>query len=365
MSPLLAVAATVAMAACTSLLDFDGYEYVDPGSGGAGGAGGVGGTGGSTAQPCSDPEQCPGVDGQCQQRTCSQGSCGMELTPAETPCTEDGGAVCDGNGQCVECVSSDQCATGKYCLGVACLDQKTLGDTCASPDECLSAQCADGRCCGSACDGPCDACNGAGSEGDCTVVAQGEAGDPSCTPYLCDGANGTCPTSCVNSLGCLPPSVCDASNHCGGAQPIGASCTLGSQCASGQCVDSYCCDGPCTALCQACSTAKTGGANGQCGFVSAGTNPDGECGGFATCDGAGACSLKADGSSCGVGAECVSGNCADTFCCNSACTALCQACSAAKTGGANGQCAFVATGTDPDAECSGPKTCDGLGACTN
>ena len=364
------VVATGAIVACSSLLDFDGYQYVDQGSagtgatGGASGAGGVGGAGGSTPQPCTEPEQCPGQDGQCRQRTCAGGSCGLDLEPAGTPCTENGGVVCDGSGVCAECVNVDQCDPGQYCEGGTCAAQKPLGATCVIADECQSAQCADGRCCSAACDGPCDACNLAGSEGTCTVVAQGTAGDPSCTPYVCDGANVACPTTCANSQGCVAGSVCDVTNHCTGALPIGSICVLGDQCASGQCVDGYCCDSLCDGTCRACSALKTGGADGICAFVTAGTNPDLDCGGLATCDGAGACTLKADGSSCLLGAECTNGSCIDGYCCNSACAGLCQACSAALTGGANGTCAFVLFGMDPDDDCPGPKTCDGLGACT-
>jgi hypothetical protein len=354
--PLAVVAATAALAACTSLLDFDGYQYVDPAGGGAGG---------STGQPCSGPEQCPGLDGQCQQRTCTQGTCGTELSPASTPCTEGGGSVCDGQGQCVECLGSDDCTTaGTYCEGVTCVAQKPVGASCTGPDQCQNAHCADGYCCATACDGPCDACDVSGSEGTCTLRAQGAVGDPTCAPYVCDGASAGCPTSCVDAAGCAPDSVCDATNHCTGPLPTGASCTLGDQCASGQCVDGYCCDGPCSALCQACSAAKTGATNGQCAFISVGTNPDADCGGFETCNGAGVCSLKSDGLSCGASAECANGNCIDGFCCNGVCGALCQACSAAKTGATNGQCAFVAVSTDPDDDCPGNQTCDGLGACT-
>ena len=82
----------------------------------------------------------------------------------------------------------------------------------------------------------------------------------------------------------------------------------GSDCASGSCVDGFCCDTACRSLCTACSLAKTGAANGRCAPVRAATDPDNECateaastcGRDGTCDGAGACRLYADGTLCGT-----------------------------------------------------------------
>jgi hypothetical protein len=65
-----------------------------------------------------------------------------------------------------------------------------------------------------------------------------------------------------------------------------------------------------------------------------------------------------DGTGCGADGDCTGGHCVDQVCCESACAGACQACSAAKTGGADGVCGAVADGTDPDADCN-----DGL-ACT-
>lgn len=70
-----------------------------------------------------------------------------------------------------------------------------------------------------------------------------------------------------------------------------------------------------------------------------------------------------NGSVCSANNQCVSGFCVDGRCCNSACTATCFACSAAKTGAANGTCAPVTANTDPDNECTGASNCNGAGAC--
>lgn len=70
-----------------------------PGSGGAGGIPmGTGGEGGGI--PCDSPSDCPGVDDTCQTRTCDNQECGVINASAGTPCTENFGNECDGNGAC-------------------------------------------------------------------------------------------------------------------------------------------------------------------------------------------------------------------------------------------------------------------------
>ncbi len=78
------------------------------------------------------------------------------------------------------------------------------------------------------------------------------------------------------------------------------------------------------------------------------------------CDGAGACTL-ANGAVCVQGVECVSGNCVDGVCCNTACTDTCQACNVA---GNVGTCLYVPFGQNDADTCSGAtESCDGAGAC--
>jgi hypothetical protein len=205
----------------------------------------------------------------------------------------------------------------------------------------------------------------------------------------------------------------------------GEACTSASECKSGHRVDGVCCDSACSGPCQACSAAKKGaGANGTCGPIASGTDPDSECPGPTcaaavvtnkqVCDGAGACrsngttacsgtqgcagsacgacSLDRDcastaycapggacttkldpGAGCTDARQCKSGVCADGVCCDKACGG-CNAYSAAKKGsGVDGTCGPVAAGTDPQNACTpdagypqsclGDGTCDGKGAC--
>jgi MYXO-CTERM domain-containing protein len=74
---------------------------------------------------------------------------------------------------------------------------------------------------------------------------------------------------------------------------------------------------------------------------------------------------QAKGATCTAASQCTSGNCVDGYCCDAPCSDLCQACSAAKTGGANGTCKGITKGNDPDGECpdDGPSSCARNGVC--
>ena len=57
----------------------------------------------------------------------------------------------------------------------------------------------------------------------------------------------------------------------------GGACTAASGCSSGFCVDGVCCETACGGACNACSSAKTGAADGLCRPITAATDPDNEC----------------------------------------------------------------------------------------
>jgi hypothetical protein len=113
----------------------------------------------------------------------------------------------------------------------------------------------------------------------------------------------------------------------------------------------------------ACAASKTDGADGDCSNVTAGTDPDGECGLGELCDGAGVCKKKSVGADCSSGNECESTYCADEICCATACTGNCEACSNAITGLADGTCGPVPVGDDPDQDCAANERCDGGSLC--
>jgi hypothetical protein len=364
-------------------------------------------------QTCSVNGDC--TSGFCADGVCCNSSCGgtcqaCNIAGSVGTCTNIASGGTDTN---PVCSGNNSCDGNGVC-------KKNNGQACGGNAECTSGNCVDGVCCNSSCGGTCMACNNIGSVGTCSnIIAGGSDGNPMCTgANACDGngvckaanaqacslgsecassncADGVCcDTSCTGTCqactaakkgqgasGTCGPivsgstddnPVCGGTNTCDGAgncrKVNGQSCSAGSECTSGNCADGVCCDGACTGTCQACTAAKKGqGTSGTCGPIIVGSTDDNPvCGGTNVCDGSGTCKAKsANGATCTVNAECTSGNCVDGVCCNSTCTGMCQACSAAKKGqGTSGTCgAIVVGGTDDNPVCSGTNVCDGSGTC--
>lgn len=219
------------------------------------------------------------------------------------------------------------------------------GNTCTTASDCDTGYCVDGVCCEQSSCGSCQACNTAAAPGQCGPVANAEDADT-----------------------CTGTKFCDATGAC--KVKAGQTCGAASQCLSGFCVDGVCCDSACTGRCQTClGSFKASGADGACGPVKDGADPDGECpddgapsckrDGF--CDGIGACRNYAKGVSCGA-TSCtgtkVTGNTCDGLgiCASDATGTDCApfACSAGK----------CATSCTTNAECAPGSWCSG-GACTS
>lgn len=214
-----------------------------------------------------------------------------------------------------------------------CLD----GENCLVGTDCVSLVCQGGICTSSCSDG----------------IENGNETDVDC-------GGGTCPP-CANGQECFVDSDCQ-STLCQGsvcvAQADGAACSSSAQCASGFCVDGVCCNGACSALCAHCDLP---GFTGTCMLIPNGQDPDNECGGATTCDGAGGCTaLLNNGSACTFNSQCLSGQCVDGVCCNASCTGVCRRCNLP---GSVGSCAFIPNGQDPDNECPGTEFCSGAGSC--
>jgi hypothetical protein len=284
------------------------------------------------------------MSGDCLSGNCADGVC------CNTACSglcqacsnaKTGGA----SGTCASIPAGadpdNECSGATTCNGAGLCTTLTQGTACGAAVECASGFCVDGVCCNTACAGLCQACSaakkGAGANGTCGSIAANTDPDNECATE-CNGAG-----------------ACEAVN--------GTACTLATQCQSGFCTDGFCCNSACNGVCQACSAAKNGGMNGACGNVPNAADPDSECAGVTTCDGAGACTKLAQGAACTLAAECASGFCVDGFCCGAACTFTCTACSLAKTGQPNGTCANITANTDPDNECPGNVNCNGIGQC--
>jgi hypothetical protein len=81
--------------------------------------------------------------------------------------------------------------------------------------------------------------------------------------------------------------------------------------------------------------------------------------------------VRGNGAACSTNDQCQSRACVDGVCCQSACTGPCLACNHLATNAADGVCAPVLAGTDPDGDCAADTpttcnydgTCNGAGAC--
>ncbi len=221
----------------------------------------------------NDDADLPGDLLACTIDLCASGVASHELVAAGTMCAENGGAVCDGNGACVECLVNLDCldaqkpacdSTAHVCIALTCLngsndvnetDVDCGGLDCAPCDltkSCLvNTDCKSNVCfgdplicveCASAADCPasgtecavaaCDAnvC-GATNVPQGYVLADGQTtGD--CQVLVCDGAGGTTSMDDATDLP-VPTTVCVVDPACVGApltpsltpEAAGADCT--------------------------------------------------------------------------------------------------------------------------------------------
>jgi hypothetical protein len=283
--------------------------------------------GGATALACNGAGLCEQVVQGCGNYACESGAC-------KTSCAGDG-----------DCVGGTTCENG------VCLADDGIGNPCQNAGDCPLGFCVDGVCCDSACDGACQACSGAakgqGLDGVCDFVSSGLDPHSDCAQQPA--------SSCGNDGQCNGSGACRAWSA--GTVCASASCSSGTQYAQDTCNGSGTC---------------VDGGSASCGlYQCAGSACGGSCGSSADCVSSAYCAgnvctpKKSNGQACGGAVECTSGACADGFCCSGACGGLCMACSAALTGGTNGQCQPIASGADPQNECSdqGAASCGTTGSC--
>jgi hypothetical protein len=115
---------------------------------------------------------------------------------------------------------------------------------CKFPDKTMS--------CGkSFCNSPTDvvsfACDGMGS---CAL------GVSQCSSYACGDTTGSCRTTCSDSSHCLPGFYCDGNSHmCVDQKGNGLTCTLATECKSGNCSGNVCCNTACDGQGLTCTEA--------------------------------------------------------------------------------------------------------------
>jgi hypothetical protein len=243
------------------------------------------------------------------ESVCQKGIC---TTAAASSCAP---FRCSGTRCGVTCTDNSQCQAPSTCQGGTC-GKKPIAAICSTGAECESGFCAQGTCCQTACAAGCFSCAIPGSRGTCKPVAvgsrdpqgacqdQGPAscgtdgtcdgtgrcrlygtnttciqgtctagvatlsskcdgkgncvgqGTETCFPYVCN-PQGSCYTSCTATGGqCAAGKACDAMNSCG-KNALGARCSTGSDCLSGNCVDGRCCTESSCPSCKFCGTKGT------------------------------------------------------------------------------------------------------------
>jgi hypothetical protein len=266
----IAAALGAALVCGASCVEWETFSYVPfndaAGQGGEGGAACVGAT------------DCPGEDGFCGKRTCTDGRCGtqveaagmavpsqrygdckrvicdgrghavVELDPSDVyddgnPCTVDtclGGApqnqpapalascpdgVCDAAGRCAACADDFQCSNGQSCQLGRCVPASCTNGVLDGADE-VDLDCGGAHC------NPCADGARCTSAGDCrSGVCFTSSGDPdkkTCQAPLCgDGAKNGSETDV------------DCGGSCGPCK-VGGGCRVGVDCAALVCVAGIC-----------------------------------------------------------------------------------------------------------------------------
>ncbi len=225
-------------------------------------------------------------------------------------------------------------------------EYQAFGNACAGDVDCLGGSCRDGFCCDTKC-GSCRRCDGPGVGGTCAPFA--------------GAATGTEHDTCTGANACSPLGECK--------RKPGQTCTSGTECVTGACVDGFCCATPCNQACEVCnatpgtctpaakgSSGRTscgvGSCNGTSRTCSTSCTTDADCSASGWCD-AGTCTAtRSTGVACTRDRQCTTGSCRDGVCCSSGCNGPCEACTKAKGASADGACTPLPASSKP-AACGG------------
>jgi hypothetical protein len=219
---------------------------------------------------------CKACDVSGSEGTCSNVPAGNPGAPLCAPFLCSGGSLCP-----ISCSTDANCSSGNFCnASNLCVAKLINGSACTTNSQCQTDFCIDGFCCDSACANDCDACDINTFEGNCLERPKGAVGDASCSPFLCDGIANTCPNSCTVNADCAGGFYCSG-NACILKESNGTACSGPDTCASGNCVDGYCCATACTESCRACDVS---GFFGSCAPLPLGDPGSPSCNAY-LCDG--------------------------------------------------------------------------------
>jgi hypothetical protein len=221
-----------------------------------------------------DQGNVPASSNACLEGTCdAMGNPGTTPAAAGTICSTANGKLCDGTGDCVQCLHASDCPPDAMC---------TPAHTCSAAVSCVD-EVQDGT--------ETDVDCGGGACPPCAVGQKCKVG-ADCTSSACDALTLTCVADpCDDQV----RDGTETDVDCGGG--ICPSCTLGKSCK----VDSDCTTNACDALTLTCVANQ---CNDQ---VQDGSETDIDCGG-------GTCAPCANGKKCNLGADCVTDTCSSHVC---------------------------------------------------
>jgi plastocyanin len=273
--------------ACTDDTCSDGAPSNEPSAAGTPCGDGLECDGNGACVGCVTPLDCPGTDDDCQQRSCELGVCGVVFTAAGTAtstqvagdcleercdgagsvvsavfdtdlpvdgqdCTDDlcdagvasnpatmsgvgcddgGGSVCDGTGDCVQCVVASTCpgvdteCQQRSCSAGVCGFTNTAAGTAITmqtPGDCKVVQ-----------------CDGAGAALPIDLDTDLPVDGNPCTSDVCTAG---VPSNPPGSLGmsCGASGVCDASGQCVGCLTANDCPDVDTECQTRTCISSTC-----------------------------------------------------------------------------------------------------------------------------
>jgi hypothetical protein len=150
---------------------------------------------------CGIANDCP-ITPTCVARTCPNGCCGTAFEATGVPCTEDGGHVCDGTGKCVACNTGTDCPkTVTLCQVAGCTT-----NVCNATNAAVGTPCTDDG--GKVCDGTgvCVACI---QPSDCPAQTT-TCKTSTCAQSTCGASFTAIGTTCKDNGG----QVCDGVGSC-------------------------------------------------------------------------------------------------------------------------------------------------------
>ena len=215
-------------------------------------------------------------DKECTIDSCAGGE--VSHTPAEagTPCSQNGGLVCNMEGECVPCLLDDHCSPPSVCQQNKCVTPHCINNVlddsesdvdcggadcgpcapakaCMFPSDCDSEVCTNNVCQAPKCDDSVK--NGKETDVDCGGSSECDKNCPECeNEKSCLGnsdckskycVDGKCHASCYDSL----KNGDETDKDCGGSCPPcedGASCKSKLDCRSVVCEDHKCVGTPCS-----------------------------------------------------------------------------------------------------------------------